>query len=178
MHSQKHLEYECDLCGKSYKQQAQFVKHLQVAHPEVGPKAPAAPRKPDKAPKQAADQAQFTNCGICQKTFPSDMDLIVHMNTTHKGQAGQKDVPVVSSQAVAVGENLPLMEYYSCNVCGVLFSSTESLTRHMNMKHKNITVVGKKTVIPLPGEEGENEKENAGEEEIVQGLQDVSVEYS
>ena len=181
MHATKEDDFECDLCGKSYKEQAQFVKHLQVVHPEVS----SRDKKEDKTNKNNVDLDQlFYNCDPCQKLFSSEAELIEHLDTMHSLPERELDtdpppapaketVParVVSTQSVAI-DDMPLMEYYTCNVCRAMFSSTESLTRHMNVKHKDISVVtGKSSMMGVSGM-GTDPPHRADKD------QNISIEYT
>ena len=174
MHGGKGDEFECDMCGKSYKEQAQFVKHLQVAHPEVGPKPTKHLKKQQQQPKtnNTLDHL-FYNCDPCQKTFPSEAELVEHLDTTHSMPERVKPKEgvshVVSTQSIAI-DDMPLMEYYTCNVCRAMFSSTESLTRHMNLKHKDISVVTSKTSLSAISDKIVDKAEDS--------LQNISVEYT
>ena len=198
MHSKKSDEFECDMCGRSYKEQKQFVKHLEVAHPEIRADKPATVANNHyKKDKNTGDiEGLFFNCATCGKTFQEEADLKAHTNFAHghDSRAGPRNSSVikesaaqqvVSTQSVSV-DDMPLMEYYTCNVCGAMFSSTESLTRHMNLKHKDISIIGRKTVLGGLHAEEDRQEELDGEgevEDITAGskedeMQNVSVEYT
>ncbi|XP_063678779.1 zinc finger protein Xfin-like isoform X3 [Bolinopsis microptera] len=201
MHSKKNDDFECDLCGRSYKEQKQFVKHLEVAHPEIRADKTANNGKKDKNNSGDID-GLFFNCATCGKSFQEEVDLKTHIEFAHahaaaaprKSNAIKESAvqQVVSTQSVSV-DDMPLMEYYTCNVCGAMFSSTESLTRHMNLKHKDISILGRKTVLGgLQVEDDrqeEDEDDEDEEEEVITTvskdvemqnveMQNVSVEYT
>ena len=157
MHGNKDDEFECDICGKSYKHQAQFVKHLKVAHPEVT----GDPEKDDKKNPPSA----FL-CPHCPKSFNANAALETHIATVHVRSQDPNHAsptrldnstttattpircdmeeedhitsPVASPslQAVTVSSDVRL-EYYTCIICSAMFSSTESLKRHSNLRHKD-----------------------------------------
>ena len=203
MHSKRSDDFECDMCGRSYKEQKQFVKHLEVAHPELrGDKQAPNSAESNKKDKNTGDiEGLFFNCATCGKSFQDEADLKAHISSAHSQstrttqRAASRNInavkeatpqQVVSTQSVSV-DDMPMMEYYTCNVCGAMFSSTESLTRHMNLKHKDISIIGRKTVIgglhseEDRQEEDEDEDDDEEEEHAVEKegtLQNVSVEYT
>lgn len=127
-HNEKYhsdTQYECDICGKVFKQRKGIAFHMKSVH----------------LPK--TDTGRTFPCKFCDKIFKSDSNRYVHVRRLHSTEP-YKYVCQICNKRFA--QNCGLKEHltahfdvknFPCNLCDSVFKSGKQLWAHKNFVHSN-----------------------------------------
>ena len=116
-HKQIHLglEFECMKCNKKCKSQAQLDRHMSENHKHI------------------------FKCNFCERSFPRRYLLKTHVDGNH-GPKVNCEICGLTLQNNTLKRHMKIVHSdtkpcVSCEVCGMDFKYSQSLKRHMFMKH-------------------------------------------
>ena len=138
--------FKCEICDKKFNTFNHLEIHVKVIHLDVFTKCEVC-SKDIKTSYMYEHNINFhseniykSECKLCHLQFKHERLLKKHLTTdSHKFLEHQTNLPVSIQQVIIpITQSSPIpdkIKPYTCSYCNSMYSSSESLNRHINSQH-------------------------------------------